>query len=1109
MATPHFFLRRLFAVCALLQTILAFGQEAHTMLPNYTPPSPEAFVLTKYGDVPTDEFNGKVKLDIPIYTYSAGHLQLPVSLEYYGAGVKVDDLPTQVGINWSLRAGGVVTREVRDLPDEYGILDMTLQDVTALNQADCTSQATQLLNIMQNTNTDTERDVFRFNFLEYSGTFYLDGMSGKLVKNDKNLKIDVIGTSLANDKTLRITDESGVRFYFGGANACEETYTRTITGSDQNMSPGGITSFYLYKIEHPVNGTIFLDYTTQPNYQIDLSRSRSTTRAVAGDDINNCSYYFSDVETTSQTKLHVIGNKLLQRIYSSDHNEMVLFNRTLTPGNNSFKHYLNNIEVRKGSNPSYLNGVLLSKSEFEYLGLENPVISTRFFLTKVLLNKALQSTSEVNKKYEEYQMEYNNPTGLPPRLSSYRMDMLGYFNNKNNANLYPCFALNDGTYAEDCPDRTANFVYASRGTLSRIYYPTGGYSVFEYEPQPGKTPVRNDITGTTFYNNGQEDQLVFNVPGTNASFQGEEPSIYVMPAINEWVNITFSFGDAGGIEGHHASRKLIIKDLTNNISSTISVNNTPYRFWGNHTYQLEFILTPPNTGTAPITDPYSANAGFSFSYNGGLVPSEGAGVRIKRISSVANGVNEESKKRYYYKPYDKLSSYDADLFSFVSRVANSGYMKQCATGMFLSTMIPVYTTTKYSDFISSDYNCSSVKYKDYACVTVSYGGDNFEQGGTEKTFMVSDDSGYFEVEPASRRFLTIWQNDFPNARYNSVSLDGLLIKEKFFSNIGGSIYKIKENTFNYYYPTIAEKTNFFSYNIYSTTSTSCPNFSTLSNNFIGGYITKSFDFMKTSDKEVLYVDPVPANLVADDNTTPYISQDQLEASYKKITTTKTYEYGLLKGLPTKINTSSSETGVSNMVRNYYANDSSLLSDLLPTQQAAYNFLTTQNMLLHPIQVEHYRNAELLSSQRITYKTQPGNKIVPQFIRTSKGNGVLEDRVVFDDYDSRGNPTAVRLKDGSVTKYVYNDRNQVVVKAENAEGINIGIPNWANACSYVNSYSSALITIYNYDPDTGKIIAVMEPNCQVTYYEYDSLHKLKLIKDSNHNIIKEFNNNYKP
>jgi len=90
----------------------------NSFLPNITPPSPQSYQFTEFGKNAINEFNGKININIPIYNYTAGNLSLPISLNFSGAGVKVNDISSNTGTNWTLTTGGVINRIINDGPDE-------------------------------------------------------------------------------------------------------------------------------------------------------------------------------------------------------------------------------------------------------------------------------------------------------------------------------------------------------------------------------------------------------------------------------------------------------------------------------------------------------------------------------------------------------------------------------------------------------------------------------------------------------------------------------------------------------------------------------------------------------------------------------------------------------------------------------------------------------------------------------------------------------------------------------------------------------------------------------------------------------------------------------
>ncbi|MCL9806927.1 hypothetical protein NAT51_15430 [Flavobacterium amniphilum] len=440
-----------------------------SFLPKSTPPAPETFAMTKYGDVPIDEFNGKVNLNVPVFEYKVGMLSVPVSVNYYGAGVKVNDIPTQVGINWTLNAGGVIGREIKGQPDEeVDRLTLSLLQVMNLNGEDCSTEAQQLRAIIDNKNLDKENDLFSFNFLGYSGSFFLnDTFDPVLTKDDQELLIEIVGGQtdkrerLRVGKTFMITAPDGVKYYFGGTSASEDSAMMVRNNGNADINAiGGITSFYLFKIEHPLNGTILLDYETTASHSVPISINyfkvkkeinEGTLLSLDGNEQQACPGLPQSDTTTSfgdsMTQHYIVNEKMVKKIYSPETGDYVLFNRDLYDSAVSFKKVLKSIEYFKGSN-------VFQKASFEYTGL-SPLNLHRFFLTKVDFNNHI---SNMDAKREAYIFEYNDPTALP-LINSYSKDILGYFNNALNVNLYPRFAFEN---QNGNPDRVSNFEFASK-----------------------------------------------------------------------------------------------------------------------------------------------------------------------------------------------------------------------------------------------------------------------------------------------------------------------------------------------------------------------------------------------------------------------------------------------------------------------------------------------------------------------------------------------------------------------------------------------------------------------------------------------------------------------
>lgn len=245
--------------------------------------SPNAASLGQYGEIPVSLFTGTPNINIPIYDLSYGNISVPISLSYHASGIRPDQHPGWVGLGWTLNAGGMISRNIKDGPDEYNNENRYDVDVNhkmvKLSQAgyyfkhplsdDDWSNQDALLARIKNNNydvLDTEPDEFSFNFLNYSGSFHLDKNGKWKVECDKHVKVYfnneyidpnyIINLSAGGNtkafKSFTIVDENGVKYVFGGDNSAIEYSMHFFI---QNITEWFATSWMLKQIIQP-NGMI-------------------------------------------------------------------------------------------------------------------------------------------------------------------------------------------------------------------------------------------------------------------------------------------------------------------------------------------------------------------------------------------------------------------------------------------------------------------------------------------------------------------------------------------------------------------------------------------------------------------------------------------------------------------------------------------------------------------------------------------------------------------------------------------------------------------------------------------------------------------------------------
>jgi hypothetical protein len=177
-------------------------------------PTPNAAGLGTFGQIDVDLFNGVPNINIPLYTYKSRDISVPITLAYHPANIRPADHASWVGLGWNLLAGGVITRIMNDLPDEF--IDYHLSNpiqrgffynYSALSSSTwaSTSTGSTLLNgevafenrwlapsssVSYNT-IDYAPDEFQFNFLGMSGSIMMgqDGQWHVISKQGLNFTV--------------------------------------------------------------------------------------------------------------------------------------------------------------------------------------------------------------------------------------------------------------------------------------------------------------------------------------------------------------------------------------------------------------------------------------------------------------------------------------------------------------------------------------------------------------------------------------------------------------------------------------------------------------------------------------------------------------------------------------------------------------------------------------------------------------------------------------------------------------------------------------------------------------------------------------------------------
>ena len=264
----------IFVLASLVNSLLA-----QTSVPVIVP-SPNASDLGHYGNIPVSLFTGKPEITIPLYELEARGVTLPVSLSHDAAGVLLNSLPGWTGHNWTLQAGGCITRVIYGYNDDRFLLDEEkdmfpafrnhFQSYASLKKAlsHPGNDYKWLKDSLITGNYDYAPDIYYFNFMGHSGRFFLGDDGQWKVDSEENLEVIFDYNNTSNfiypfinkfpvggyqPKTIKgfvMRDEDGNRYYFGGNTDCiEYTIDFFRTSAVGKYASWAANSWYLRRVE--------------------------------------------------------------------------------------------------------------------------------------------------------------------------------------------------------------------------------------------------------------------------------------------------------------------------------------------------------------------------------------------------------------------------------------------------------------------------------------------------------------------------------------------------------------------------------------------------------------------------------------------------------------------------------------------------------------------------------------------------------------------------------------------------------------------------------------------------------------------------------------------
>ena len=456
-------------------SISIFGQQnnPYLQLPTVIPPSPVAQNFMRYGEIPIDYSTGVPKIEIPIYNIEGDKLSLPISISYHASGIKVNDVPSEVGLGWVLNAGGIVTRTMMDNMDENGAITKTytsaeqfLQAIPGIiyNSFDSSCQCypgSHTLEMFLDTKYNNE-DLMSDRYFYSLPT----GTSGVFRNNfpQNNTFVTLpyrpIKINRLNSTVFKITDDKGIIYSFqrftDSSYGNSEWYLKEMTSADGTEN---IVFSYIQQQSQP-NG-------------MQLNMMSTPKEFMNGVNCNPAAVEHFPVDQASGT-----GTGTSTVALSSIETDDILV--SFTYSNRQDFQYMQKLEeikvISKKENNSIKKKIDLNHSYFGSVGYGYENADKRLKLDTMI------SYGENNSEPQTYSFSYEQSEMLPP-LSSRKFDFWGYANGSNNGTaIHNDFIGNPYQNSGYGGDRKADNGYFSKACmLKEINYPTGGRTKFEFE----------------------------------------------------------------------------------------------------------------------------------------------------------------------------------------------------------------------------------------------------------------------------------------------------------------------------------------------------------------------------------------------------------------------------------------------------------------------------------------------------------------------------------------------------------------------------------------------------------------------------------------------------
>jgi YD repeat-containing protein len=995
---------------------IVLGQDIS--LQNMIPPSPEATAFAKAATYNVGPYTGRPDITVPIYTIKTPSLSVPISLSYDATGIRVNDMASWVGQNWSLNAGGMISQVVIGQPDintSTGLEAVPPRASDVVNNATYFNYLQSLVDgdIAAPKNPDADPDKFFYSFNGKSGSFVLDRNRNIMQIPKTSVKIFITTSLSSTSPQFTIIDENGTTYLFSDIES-----TESYNYSYQGTSPAASSSGSIYRKQ---NTAYYLtQITSQGGEQIHFSYESGITATrddMYADRYGDVNYLQGSPGPTQHVHLYRWNG--VQRVTTiprlttiSFPNGKVVFSRVadrqddagltsasrldeITVYQKNQKDGTSYIKLRSFK---FVQGYYYSADTYgQYSGIGNQTVDRyRLRLDELDIKDA------TGLQMSRYQFKYNSTS--PPPKTACSQDWWGYYNgHAENMTLVPTTSIpdgNGGTTTVGGANRSCNETYMKAGILEKIVYPTGGYTNFETEAHQLLELYSNLTPSTSAVGLG-------NISSKNTDAQTFTTSSSFVTGTGT-LNITISPYSATDpmpfvkIKNMSTGQEQTFT-APGNSSGNSSWYSTviSYNFSANTTYQLTascFVIQP--NSTAAITAAYTATV-----YSPHTTPV--GGLRIKSIKNYNSDNTLASEENYRYGENENGGGVFVGIQGNAFTYAKS--QKFCYPGGDVECEIRVYPQdyTIFSGgalFDQALIQGSPVVYTD---VTKYYGSPTSNAGKTMYNYGTADQQ-VVETKPlpagqylANNQGILIINNTWKKGQ--------LVYQRDYRRNADGSFSLVQENqnTYNVVYTDTTY--GFIAQAIYDKI-------------FTCSWCARYFEDYNYAEY------PVYSGYVQlAQNVKNLYSQDG--NGYTGTTTNYTYDPAHPDFKTTESFTNSKGELVQTIER-YPFNKTDLLATgpLTTAQSTAIDNMVLKNMISPVLEETRSKNGTQVSRKRTPYEFVNGNTIAPVNVQWQVGTNPIETRLFYTQYDALGNLLAQQKTNDESEAYIWDYQSQYVVAA---------------------------------------------------------------------------------